>query len=348
MCIESNYDEFPLNKEVINKKEFEERSLKQKEIQNQIWNDLETHKEDTLRVNLSNMFKNNPLLLRYQGKENDVVLYLLAWKYRSRESIELEQVLYDISLQNSDRKKIIDSNSIMVYERGYMNSGSEVKNIGGSIKKSSDQSLQDWNWIVWELLGKGEEMADQVREAVKSIGEWTINALDRVNGFLSKIVDITDFPQQKLSILNAMLTRWEKMLNTVYARGWAGKRGIDCSHFVCWMFNAAGLLKKGEYLTSSGLFQKFKKNKVNPSWVRAGDLMFRGKDGGGHVEVVVWKPYIKDNGKRYVKTIWSSSDTIRMGAMYDAYGEKPQNANGSAYRERAIQTRHAFLRPQYM
>ena len=80
--------------------------------------------------------------------------------------------------------------------------------------------------------------------------------------------------------------------------------------------------------------------------VRAGDLMFWGNWGGGHVEMVVWKPYQK-SGKLCVKTLWSSSDTTKISPMYNSDGSPSSKTNGVAYRERVIQDRHQFLRPQY-
>ena len=160
--------------------------------------------------------------------------------------------------------------------------------------------------------------------------------------FIQQPVNTEGFPPEQIPILKSMIKKGHEVFNYLY---WQ----IDCSGLVSLLLRAGGAL--ATRISSSELFKKFSNNRVERKNVRAGDLIFWGEWGGGHVEMVVWKPYQaqQKNGKWEwcVKTLWSSIDTTRESPMYNIDGSSSRKHNGVAYRERVIKSVRRFLRPQY-
>ena len=168
--------------------------------------------------------------------------------------------------------------------------------------------------------------------------------------FIQQPVNTKDVPDAQIPILKSMIKKGHEVFDYIYGKKWSWK--IDCSGFVSLLLRAGGAL--ATRISSSELFKKFSNNRVERKNVRAGDLIFWEEWGGGHVEMVVWKPYQaqQKNGKWEwcVKTLWSSSDTTGVSPMYKIDGSaysKKDGKDGVAYRERVIKSVRRFLRPQY-
>lgn len=205
------------------------------------------------------------------------------------------------------------------------------------------------NWLFNKIVAGAKETASTIADKFSTAVESTSELLSDFFWSVSRLVSIDGVPPNQIPILKATLEWWQKLFNKLYEYGWEwmGKT-IDCSHLVSFALRAGGILMPNQYLNSTALYQKFSRNKIAKQGIRAGDLMFW-KDWGTirHVEMVVWKPYKNNDGKLCVKTLWSSSDTTRVSPMYNIDGSKCSKKNGVAYRERVIQDRHQFLRPQY-
>ena len=292
-----------------------------------------------------------------------------------------------MSLDNFQRKENTDS-SLNTSKEATKEATKETQNslnslkkeiISGDVKQTDKQRPQPTqapstnseksdNWLVNKMVSGAKEAASTMvsgaretvstmvsgaRETVSTIADKISTAVDNTSELLwsvSRLVSIDGFPPKQIPILKATLEWWQKLFDKLYEFGWEwiGKT-IDCSHLVSFALRAGGILMPNQYLNSTALYQKFSGNKIAKQSTRAGDLMFWGKWGGWHVEIVVWKPYQKEkNGKWYVKTLWSSKDTTGTSPMYNIDGTPSTKYNGVAYRERVIiQGKHQFLRPQY-
>lgn len=281
-----------------------------------------------------------------------------------------------MSLDNFQRKENTDS-SLNTSKEATKEATKETQNslnslkkeiISGYVKQTDKQRPQPTqapstnpeksdNWLVNKMVSGANKMVSGAMETVSTIADKISTAVDNTSELLrdffwsvSRLVSIDGVPPNQIPILKATLEWWQKLFNKLYEYGWEwiGKT-IDCSHLVSFALRAGGILMPDQYLNSTALYQKFSRNKIAKQSTRAGDLMFWKKwKTIKHVEMVVWKPYQKEkNGQWYVKTLWSSSDTTGTSPMYNIDGTPSSKKNGVAYRERVIQDRHQFLRPQY-
>lgn len=303
--------------------------------------DIDAMEEDVLKSSMKMLVKNNFLLYQYFGKEDIAVSYLLEGDYGSWKNPEIDRMLSHISELSSDWKKIINTHTRVVYNNIPLSASFSTPSV---IQKDETSPVLD---LVESNPSKEIEETDTSIKA--KISEAFQNVSESVGDFFKtisdKIVDITNVPKDQLPLLKSILKAWQSMFDKLYQMWWTGNT-IDCSGFVCKMFRLAGFFGRGEYLNSWALFKRFSKNKVTTASARAGDLIFWGNGGGGHVEMLVGTPY-KKGGDWYVKTIGSSSDSIRVSPMYSPDGSVSKKQNGVAYRERKIKDKYQILRPQY-
>ena len=341
-----------------------------KEVTKETQNSLNNLDKKILISTIKWALETNILLLNKIGKENEITEYLLNGDYGSRKNREIDLILDQISSSDIRLYNIISKYIDPKYKQSLKPSIQQPTQAPSTNSEKSD------NWLVNKMVSGAKEAASTMvsgaretvstmvsgaretvstmvsgaRETVSTIADKISTAVDNTSELLwsvSRLVSIDGFPPKQIPILKATLEWWQKLFDKLYEFGWEwiGKT-IDCSHLVSFALRAGGILN--QYLNSAALYQKFSGNKIAKQSTRAGDLMFWGKWGGWHVEIVVWKPYQKEkNGKWYVKTLWSSKDTTGTSPMYNIDGTPSTKYNGVAYRERVIQDRHQFLRPQY-
>ena len=299
-------------------------------------NSLNSLEKETLISTIKWALETNILLFNKKGQENEVAEYLLNGDYKSWKNIEIEWILDQISFSNLTLYNTISGYVNPIYKQ-------RLKPI---IQQSSAiKPEKSDNWLFNKIVSGAKETASTISDKISTAVDNTSELLSDFFWSVSKLVNIDGVPSKQIPILKSMIEGGQKVFDKLYKLWWSWNT-IDCSGLVSLLLRAWGAFSPREYLTSSGLYQKFVKHKVMTQSVRAGDLMFWGNWGGGHVEMVVWKPYQK-SGKLCVKTLWSSSDTTKISPMYNSDGSPSSKTNGVAYRERVIQDRHQFLRPQY-
>lgn len=318
-----------------------------KEATKETQNSLNNLKKETLIPAIEWALERNILLSKEKGKGKEIAEYLLNGDYGSRKNSEIERILDQIS------------SDYILYPiiSGYVKQTDKQR--PQPTQAPSTNSEKSDNWLVNKMVSGANKMVSGAMETVSTIADKISTAVDNTSELLrdffwsvSRLVSIDGVPPNQIPILKATLEWWQKLFDKLYEYGWEwiGKT-IDCSHLVSFALRAGGILMPNQYLNSTALYQKFSRNKIAKQSTRAGDLMFWGKWGGWHVEIVVWKPYKaqQKNGKWEwcVKTLWSSKDTTGTSPMYNIDGTPSPKYNGVAYRERVIQNRHQFLRPQY-
>lgn len=311
-----------------------------KEATKETQNSLNSLDKEILIPAIEWALKRNILLSKEKGKGKEIAEYLLNGDYGSRKNSEIERILDQIS------------SDYILYPiiSGYVKQTDKQRPQPTQAPSTNSEKSDDW------LFNK---IVSGAKETVSSISDKISTAVDNTSELLrdffwsvSRLVSIDGVPPNQIPILKATLEWWQKLFNKLYEYGWEwiGKT-IDCSHLVSFALRAGGILMPNQYLNSTALYQKFSRNKIAKQSTRAGDLMFWKKwKTINHVEMVVWKPYQKEkNGKLEwcVKTLWSSKDTTGTSPMYNIDGTPSSKKNGVAYRERVIQDRHQFLRPQY-
>lgn len=162
----------------------------------------------------------------------------------------------------------------------------------------------------------------------------------------SKAESYSWFEEQRPYIQRALALA-QKEIGKPYVR-WgstAGWKGFDCSGLRNYVFGELGIAFSTRFTAS--LFDKTDAE-LKQEQVRVWDFMYREEQPGKkkhnpiyHIEMVLWKPFQKD-GKRMVKTIWSSTDK----GVLDENGNKT-NKNGVGYRLREITEYRHFGRPPY-
>lgn len=175
-------------------------------------------------------------------------------------------------------------------------------------------------------------------------GSWSVESY--WNGESSRAESYSWFEKQRPYIQRALALA-QKEIGKPYVR-WgstAGWKGFDCSGLRNYVFGELGIAFSTRFTAS--LFDKTDVN-LNQEQVRVWDFMYREEQPGKkkhnpiyHIEMVLWKPFQKD-GKRMVKTLWSSTDK----GVLDENGNKT-NKNGVGYRLREITEYRHFGRPPY-
>ena len=306
-----------------------------KEVTKETQNSLNSLDKKILISTIKWALETNILLRKGKGKENEITEYLLNGDYKSWKNREIDLILDLISNSDIRLYNIISKYIDPKYKQSLKPSIQQPTQAPSTNPEKSE------NWLV-------NKMVSGVNETVSTIKETASTIVSRAKEFLESIpkrlVNTTDVPDDQIPILKSMIKKGHEVFNRIYKFWWKWlNNAIDCSGFVSLLLRAGGAFGPDEGYWSGDLYQKFIKNPVTTIQdVRAGDLMFWGKWGGGHVEMVVWKPY-QNNGRWCVKTLWSSSDT----PMYNIDGSAYSKKNGVAYRERVILNERRFLRPQY-
>lgn len=314
-----------------------------KEVTKETKNSLNSLGKETLISTIKWALETNILLLNKIGKENEITEYLLNGDYKSWKNREIDLILDQISSSDITLYNIISKYIDPKYKQSLKPS------IQQPTQAPSTNSEKSNDWLFNKMVSGAKETVSSISDKISTAVDNTSELLRDFFWSVSRLVSIDGVPPKQIPILKATLEWWQKLFDKLYEYGWEwiGKT-IDCSHLVSFALRAGGILN--QYLNSAALYQKFSGNKIAKQSTRAGDLMFWGKWGGWHVEIVVWKPYQKEkNGKLEwcVKTLWSSIDTTGTSPMYNIDGTPSSKKNGVAYRERVIQDRHQFLRPQY-
>ena len=270
-----------------------------------------------------------------KGKGKEIAEYLLNGDYGSWKNPEIDLILDQIS---SDYK-------LYTIISGYVKQTDKQR--PQPTQAPSTNSEKSDNWLVNKFVSGAKESVSTISDKISTVVDNTSELLsDFFRSISKKLVNTKDVPDAQIPILKSMIKKGHEVFDYIYGQRWLSKT-IDCSGFVSLLLRAGGAL--AGRLTSYELFNKFSNNRVERQNVRAGDLIFWGEWGGGHVEMVVWKPY-QNNGRWCVKTLWSSSDTTRVSPMYNIDGSaysKKDGKDGVAYRERVIKSERRFLRPQY-
>ena len=314
-----------------------------KEVTKETKNSLNSLGKETLISTIKWALETNILLLNKIGKETEIAEYLLNGDYKSWKNPEIDLILDQISSSDITLYNIISKYIDPKYKQSLKPSIQQPTQAPSTNSEKSD------DWLFNKIVSGAKETVSSISDKISTAVDNTSELLRDFFWSVSRLVSIDGVPPNQIPILKATLEWWQKLFNKLYEYGWEwmGKT-IDCSHLVSFALRAGGILMPNQYLNSTALYQKFSRNKIAKQGVRAGDLMFWGKWGGWHVEIVVWKPYQKEkNGKWYVKTLWSSKDTTGTSPMYNIDGTPSPKKNGVAYRERVIQDRHQFLRPKY-
>ena len=186
---------------------------------------------------------------------------------------------------------------------------------------------KDWN-----------QTSDSVSESWPVESYW--------NSEIYRSESFSGFEEQR-PYIQRVLASAQKEIGKPYVR-WgstAGWKGFDCSGLRNCAFWEQGMKFPTRFTAS--LFDKTDVN-LTQEQVRVWDFMYREEQPGKkkhnpiyHIEMVLWKPFQKD-GKRIVKTIWSSTDK----GVLDENGNKT-NKNGVGYRLREITEYRHFGRPPY-
>ncbi len=323
-----------------------------KEVTKETQNSLNNLDKKILISTIKWALETNILLLNKIGKENEITEYLLNGDYGSRKNREIDLILDQISSSDIRLYNIISKYIDPKYKQSLKPSIQQPTQAPSTNSEKSD------NWLVNKMVSGANKMVSGATETVSTMvsgaTETFSTMVSRAKEFLesmAKLVDINGVPDAQIPILKSMIKKGHEVFNRIYEFWWKwSNNAIDCSGLVSLLLRAGGAFGPKEGYWSGDLYQKFIKNPVTTIQdVRAGDLMFWGKWGGGHVEMVVWKPYkAQKNGKWEwcVKTLWSSSDTPMYNIDGSAYSKK-NGKDGVAYRERVILNERRFLRPQY-
>ena len=309
-----------------------------KEATKETQNSLNNLKKETLIPAIEWALERNILLSKEKGKGKEIAEYLLNGDYGSRKNSEIERILDQIS------------SDYILYPiiSGYVKQTDKQR--PQPTQAPSTNSEKSDNWLVNKMVsGARETVSTMVSGATETFSTIVSRAKEFLESIPKRLVNTDGISDAQIPILKSMIKKGHEVFNKRYGQSWTWK--IDCSGFVSLLLRAGGVFGPKEGYRSGALYQKFIKNPVTTIQdVRAGDLIFWGEWGGGHVEMVVWKPYKNNDGRWCVKTLWSSIDTTRVSPMYNINGSeysKKDRKDGVAYRERVILKERRFLRPQY-
>ena len=202
---------------------------------------------------------------------------------------------------------------------------------------------------VWEEISTQSDNT-QTSEENKDWNQTSVSESWSVEGYWNSEIyrseSFSGFEEQR-PYIQRVLASAQKEIGKPYVR-WgstAGWKGFDCSGLRNCAFWEQGMKFPTRFTAS--LFDKTDVN-LTQEQVRVWDFMYREEQPGKkkhnpiyHIEMVLWKPFQKD-GKRMVKTIWSSTDK----GVLDENGKKT-NKNGVGYRLREITEYRHFGRPPY-
>lgn len=202
-----------------------------------------------------------------------------------------------------------------------------------------------WEGTFTQSDNKTPEENKDWNQASDSVSEsWSVESY--WNGESSRAESYSWFEEQRPYIQRALALA-QKEIGKPYVR-WgstAGWKGFDCSGLRNYVFGELGIAFSTRFTAS--LFDKTDAE-LKQEQVRVWDFMYREEQPGKkkhnpiyHIEMVLWKPFQKD-GKRMVKTLWSSTDK----GVLDEQGNKT-NKNGVGYRLREITEYRHFGRPPY-
>ena len=231
----------------------------------------------------------------------------------------------------------------------------ELKEFREKLKKASTKEeleLLKLQIISSENLPQGPstQSDNKTPEENKDWNQTSVSESWSVGGYWnresSKAESYSWFEEQRPYIQRALALA-QKEIGKPYVR-WgstAGWKGFDCSGLRNYVFGELGIAFSTRFTAS--LFDKTDAE-LKQEQVRVWDFMYREEQPGKkkhnpiyHIEMVLWKPFQKD-GKRMVKTIWSSTDK----GVLDENGNKT-NKNGVGYRLREITEYRHFGRPPY-
>ena len=312
-----------------------------KEVTKETQNSLNNLDKEILISTIKWALETNIRLFNKKGKANEITEYLLNGDYGSRKNREIDLILDQISSSDIRLYNIISKYIDPKYKQSLKPSIQQPTQAPSTNSEKSD------NWLVNKMVSGANKMVSGATETFSTI---VSRAKEFFESIPKKLVNTTDVPDDQIPILKSMIKKGHEVFKRIYKFWWKWlNNAIDCSGFVSLLLRAGGAFGPDEGYWSGELFKKFSNNRVERQNVRAGDLIFWGEWGGGHVEMVVWKPY-QNNGRWCVKTLWSSSDTTRVSPMYNIDGSaysKKDGKDGVAYRERVIKSERRFLRPQY-
>lgn len=319
-------------------------------------NQLDQHGRTVISSKIKEMLTKNIILRQYKEKSEAITDYLFSWDYKTGKKHEFDLVLETIAAEDPKLKLIFDFSALRGIKSELVQLQLLTMSAAPTNNHHSPASPQkEESGFFDSLANAGKNMLESVWKAANTVAERWANGVNYVADNLhsiserakSKFVDVVWLPESLIPIIGKMLQKAESLFDKLYLYGWGGKWGIDCSHLISSMLRAGGILKPHEYKTSSALFHSYQKYKVTANAARAGDLLFRWRWGWWHVEMIVGKPYKNAQWQLCVKTIGSSSDTIKVDPMYNIDGSLATKKNGVAYRERNIESKYQILRPQY-
>lgn len=177
------------------------------------------------------------------------------------------------------------------------------------------------------------------------IDSWNVSTSDGdVDHHSIQLASLENMEEQ-MPYIQAVLDTAASQIGKPYVWGGATEDGFDCSGLWNWTFQKQGLQFEQRFTAS--LFSQTDIN-IGKEDIRIWDFMYWDKKLGSkkhnpiyHIEMVVGKPFY-ENGKYYVKTLGSSTDTGVLNAQW-----KKTSAKGVGYRLREITDYRHFGRPPY-
>lgn len=304
---------------------------------------IKLQEKEFLSTAIKKALETTVLLFGNKGRESEITDYLLAGHYKTGKNPDLDRVLDQICLYHIQLKKVIEWYISPLFAKS---APAEIKPSPHPQNKAPE--VKETGFL--------DKIATGAKTVVNTVSDAVVSGIDKAGDLLkdfytsiSKLVSIDGIPNTQIPILKAMIEGGQKAFDKVYKMWWTGAT-IDCSGFVSLMLRAWRVFKSGQYLTSSGLYSHFSREKMGERVLqksaKAWDLLFRGKWWWNHVEMIVGKPYYK-KWVLYVKTLWSSSDTINVSPMFNIDGTPTQKKNGVAYRERKLKETYQIIRPHY-
>lgn len=193
-----------------------------------------------------------------------------------------------------------DTNDYMKYESNLPDSRKAIVS-----EQDNDQTETEDYWFYWNEWEETSEDDQDVESTLENASDWNLS--------------FEWVPKELIPTFWVMFNQAEDWEWVKYRLGWQSKSWIDCSAFVSRLLSFANWWNYKHLTTKTlpGVCVKLKDpNHLNwkpskqflASEVRAWDLQFT----PWHVEMITSKPYKKNNGRWYVKTIWSASKTRPM------------------------------------
>lgn len=195
-----------------------------------------------------------------------------------------------------------------------------------------------------------EETQKVIDESKNEI--WLIEMEDKINKEIDILIkdlkeSIEKDPTQEYFHIKKFINDSAKYLDKIYEWGGSSskQKWLDCSGFIGLMFQDLGINYHGQRPTASKFYEW--SDKVEQKDVRPWDFMFwHNKDWKKHspiyhIELVMTMPY-QENWKRYVNTIWSSTDSGSSDS--EELTNKNKQKKWVAYRKREITSNRSFWR----